>query len=190
MLQNKPLIHFGENIWVIEGSIVKDMGLSFSTRMIVVKLSDGSLWVCDPVQIPDSTLEEVERLGKIEYLLASTQRHIWRLRSWHEKYPKSQLWTCGNIPRKLRGLPFTGVLNDTPIWVDDFNQIIFKGNKLLSEAVFFHKASNTLIMGDIIQNNEKIPGRPFTNFMFRLSGAAYPNGGVGLDLKLTFSECL
>jgi len=24
--------------------------------------------------------------------------------------------------------------------------------------------------------------------MFRLSGAAYPNGGVGLDLRLTFSD--
>ena len=135
-----------------------------------------------------NTLKEVEKLGKIEYLLASTQRHIWRLRAWHEKYPESQLWTCGNIPRKLNGLPFTGVLNDTSMWPDDFEQMIFKGNRLLSEAVFFHKASNTLIMGDIIQNNEKIPGRPFTNFMFRLSGAAYPNGGVGLDLRLTFSD--
>jgi len=36
---------FGENIWIVDGPDVRDMGVMFTTRMAVVKLSDGSLWV-------------------------------------------------------------------------------------------------------------------------------------------------
>ena len=42
-ISDAELLPFGNNIWVIEGPIVKDLGLSFSTRMIIVRMSDGSL---------------------------------------------------------------------------------------------------------------------------------------------------
>ncbi len=31
---------FAENVWIIDGPSVRDMGLMFTTRMTVVKLSD------------------------------------------------------------------------------------------------------------------------------------------------------
>ena len=40
---------FAENVWIIDGPPVRDMGFMFTTRMTVVKLSDGSLWVNSPV---------------------------------------------------------------------------------------------------------------------------------------------
>ena len=187
-LSDMPLVQFGEDIWIVEGPLAKDMGLMFSTRMIITRLSDGTLWLCDPVKISNNTLKLIENLGEIKYLLVSTQRHIWRLRDWHEKFPTAQIWSCGNIPKKLKNLPYTGFLSDAPIWDNDFEQVIFKGNKFLSEIVFYHKFSKTVIMGDIIQNNEKKRGRPITNLIFKISGAAYPNGGVGFDFKLTFSD--
>ena len=187
-LIENSLVEFGKNVWVIEGSFVKDMGLTFSTRMIVVKLSDGMIWICDPVKISENAQKSIEKIGEIKYLIASTQRHIWRLNSWHKQFPNAELWSCGNIPKKLKKLPYKGILSNTSIWDNDFEQIIFEGNKYLSEMVFYHKVSKTIFMGDIIQNNVKIKGRPFTNFIFWLSGAAYPNGGVGLDLRLTFTD--
>ena len=187
-ISNAELLPFGKNIWVIEGPMVKDMGLLFSTRMIVVRMSDGSLWVCDPVRISDNTHRLINELGEIKYLLVTTQRHVWRLSSWHEKYPNAQLWSCANVPKKLKHLPYTGTMSDSQNWGCDFEQITIKGNKLLSEIAFCHKESKTLIMGDIVQNNEQKDGRPFTNFIFRISGAAYPSGGVGFDLKLTFTN--
>ena len=39
------LAAFAENIWIVDGPIVRDMGVIFTARMAVVKLSDGSLWV-------------------------------------------------------------------------------------------------------------------------------------------------
>jgi hypothetical protein len=119
-----------------------------------------------------------------------TQRHVWRLKLWHEKFPQAKLWTCGNIPKGLAHLPFAGILNDSDTWPDDFEQILFKGNRFLTEIFFYHKASKTVLMGDLIQNNKRIPGKPFTYLVFKLLGVAYPKGGVALDLKLSTNKAI
>ena len=43
------LAAFAENIWIVDGPIVRDMDVIFTARMAVVKLSDGSLWVNSPI---------------------------------------------------------------------------------------------------------------------------------------------
>lgn len=36
------LREFARNIWIVDGSNVRDFGLMFATRMVIVKHSDGS----------------------------------------------------------------------------------------------------------------------------------------------------
>ena len=43
------LQEFAENVWIVDGPPVRFLGMLFPTRMILVKLSDGSLWVNSPV---------------------------------------------------------------------------------------------------------------------------------------------
>ena len=52
------LQEFAEDIWIVDGPAVRDMGVMFTTRMAVVKLSDGSLWVDSPVPVPFDTLKK------------------------------------------------------------------------------------------------------------------------------------
>ena len=40
---------FAESVYVIDGPNVRDMGIWFTTRMTVVRLSNGSVWVSSPV---------------------------------------------------------------------------------------------------------------------------------------------
>jgi hypothetical protein len=75
-----------------------------------------------------------------------------------------------------------------PAWAADLDQLAFKGNPLIEEVVFLHKPSRTLILDDLIQNSPAVEGRPVTNAVFRLFGAAYPNGGVPRDLRATFTH--
>ena len=70
---------FAENIWIVDGPNVRDMGFMFTTRMTVVRLYDGSLWVDSPVTVPSETLSRITELGPVRYLVAATQRHVWRL---------------------------------------------------------------------------------------------------------------
>jgi hypothetical protein len=43
---------FAENVSVVDGPPVRAVGVTFTTRMIIVKLADGSLWVNSPVSEP------------------------------------------------------------------------------------------------------------------------------------------
>ncbi len=183
---------FANNIWIVEGPNVHDMGLLFTTRMTVVKLSEGSVWVESPVPLPEETLQQIRRLGSVKYIIVSTQRHVWRLKSWHALFPDAQLWAPGKAALTLGDIPVAvnEVFTDTPGhgWAHDFEQLAFKGNSFLREVLFLHRESRTVILGDLIQANPMIRGRPVRNAVFRALGAAYPKGGVGLDIRLSFTN--
>jgi hypothetical protein len=183
---------FAENLWIIDGPPVRDMGVMFTTRMAVVKLSDGSLWVNSPVSVPFDTLNCITELGSVRYLLAATPRHVWRLAAWHTLFPAARLWAPRPTPFTLKKghLPFTGILGEMPpqAWMDDLDQLAFKGNPLIEEVLFFHKQSRTVIIDDLIQIHSKVRGRPFRNALLKLGGVASPHGGVPLDIRLSFTN--
>lgn len=183
---------FAENLWIIDGPPVRDMGVMFTTRMAVAKLSDGSLWVNSPVSVPFDTLKRITEIGPVKYLLAATPRHVWRLAAWHTLFPEARLWTPRTTPFTLKKghLPFTGILGNEPpqSWKDDFDQLAFKGNPLIEEVLFFHKQSRTVIIDDLIQIHPNVRGKPFRNALFKLEGVASPHGGVPLDIRLSFTN--
>ena len=83
---------FAKNVWIANGPDVRDMGVMFTTRMTIVKLSDGSLWLESPVSVSLETLKRITALGPVRYLVAATPRHVWRLEQWHSLFPEAQLW--------------------------------------------------------------------------------------------------
>lgn len=186
------LTAFGTNIWIVDGPKVRDMGLIFTTRMTVVKLSDGSVWVESPVTLPSEIHDQIRGIGSVQYVVSSTQRHVWRLNAWHELYPNAQLWapTGARLAAGKSPVPASDVFTDTPApgWAEDLEQLAFRGSSLLKEVIFLHKESRTVILGDLVQANPMLKGRPFRNAVFKLMGAAYPKGGVGYDLRLSFRD--
>ena len=183
---------FANNVWIVDGAPVRDFGVMFTTRMTVVKLSDGSLWVNSPVSVPFDTLKRITELGPVRYLVAATPRHVWRLEEWHTLFPEAQLWAPRTTPFTLKKgrLPFTGILGDEPPqgWANDLDQLAFKGNPLIEEVLFFHKESRTVILDDLIQIHPIVKGKPLRNALFKLAGVASPHGGVALDIRLSFTN--
>jgi len=181
---------FADDLWVVEGPNVRDFGIIFTTRMVIARLSDGSLWVDSPVSVTSDTLKRVTALGPVQYLVAATPRHVWRLAEWHSQFPGAQLWAAKPSPLTLKkgNLKFTGILtDDTPqVWAEDLDQFPFRGNPLIEEVIFLHRKSRTVILDDLIQNHPALKGHPLRNVLFRLAGVAYPNGGVPLDIRLSF----
>jgi hypothetical protein len=182
---------FGKNIWLAEGPVVHDMGIPFTTRMTVVKLSDGSVWVESPVPVPYTTLHRIMDLGPVRYLVAATPRHVWRLESWHTLFPEAQLWAPPPtlFTLKAKGLSMTGSLCEKPpeSWSDDLEQLPFKGSALLSEVLFLHKESHTVILGDLIQHHT-LGNNPLINALLKLEGVISGQGVVGLDIRLSFTN--
>ena len=181
---------FAESVWIVEGPSVRDMGVMFTTRMTIVKLRTGSLWLDSPISVTSETLRHVTDLGPVGYLVAATPRHVWRLAAWHTLFPEAQLWAPRPTPFTLKkgSLSYTGILGDEPpqAWKNDFDQLAFKGNPLIEEVLFFHKPSRTVILDDLIQVHPRVEGKHFRNALFKLEGVVSPYGGVGLDIRLSF----
>lgn len=183
---------FGKNVWIVEGPQVRDFGVMFTTRMTIVRLRDGSLWVDSPVPVSTETQERVTALGPVTYLVAGTPRHVWRLEEWHKRFPEAQVWAARKTPLTLKNedLEMTGVLTDAVPegWAGEIEQVAFKGSSLIEEIVFFHKESRTLILDDLIQRVPLKKGKPFRNALLKMSGVAYPNGSAPLDMRLSFTR--
>ena len=188
-----PELHaFAKNVSIVDGPSVRDMGVMFTTRMTVVRLFDGSLLVNSPVSVPFDTLKRITEVGPVRYLVAATPRHVWRLDEWHTLFPEAQLWAARTTPLTLkkRHLLFTGTLGDVPPlgWAEDLDQLAFKGNPLIEEVIFFHKQSGTVILDDLIQFHPVVKGKVLRNALFKLGGVGYPQGGVPLDIRLSFTN--
>ena len=183
---------FAKDGWIADGPRVRDFGVMFTTRMEVVKLSNGSLWVNSPVVVPFDTLQRITQLGPVRYLVAATPRHVWRLEMWHTLFPEAELWAPRSTPFTLKKgyLPLTGILADGPpeCWADDLDQLVFKGNPLIEEVLFLQRESRTVILDDLIQIHPIVKGKPFRNALFKLAGVASPDGGVPHDIRMTFSN--
>jgi hypothetical protein len=55
---------FAENLWMIDGSPVRNFGIPLPTRMIVIRLTDNTFWVNPPVSTPDNELDRIKALGQ------------------------------------------------------------------------------------------------------------------------------
>ena len=171
-MENPGLHRFADALWISEGPIVRFFGAPYPTRMIVVKLGDGSLWINSPVAATREQAAQLASIGPVAHLVSPTRLHDWRLESWTEFYPNAQVWKA----RALRNLP-------SPPWKADIDQMLFQGSFALSEVEFFHRQSRTLIVGDFIQNFQPLRGRPMRNVMLRLGGI---QGGAPRDLRFSF----
>jgi hypothetical protein len=190
------VISLGDRLSVIEGPVVRDLGLPFTTRMTVAQLQDGSLWIESPVPVEYETLARLRELGPVRHLVCQTPRHMWRLEEWHRLFPDAALWGCPPSPITVAHsrLPLAGTLGDRPnaAWADDFDQVAIRGSlvvgnrRLLEEVWFLHRPSRTLIVGDIIQVHAQRPGRPLRNAFLRAAGIAGPEGGTSVDIRAAF----
>jgi Domain of unknown function (DUF4336) len=115
------LTQFAENISIVDGPPVRVFGVPLPTRMIIVKLADGSLWVNSPVSVPTQVLDQIKASGPVRYLVAPTKLHIWRLEEWHALFPEAELWIPQRNQNKSKRLPFSCILGGilSPGWLSD-----------------------------------------------------------------------
>jgi hypothetical protein len=176
---------FGPDIWLIDGPPVRAFGIWLPTRMVVVRLRDGSLWINSPVAVSKSLLASMEGIGPPRYLIAPTPLHVWRLDEWRRLFPQAELWGPPGLARSPRRKMFAGLLGDEPPeqWEADLDQVVFKGNAFVQEVEFFHKPSRTLVFADFLQNYPPDKSRRLLSALQRLGGVS--GLGVPIDVRLT-----
>ena len=140
-------------IWLKEYPI-HYAGTDFDARMTVVRLGDGRLWIHSPSTIDAETKEAIAALGPVAFIVAPGSYHYFHVPSWQQAFPDADTYICPGIERKRPDLHFDWILGDRAerAWDEDLDQVLVRGNRLIWETAFLHRASKTLILVDLIEN--------------------------------------
>jgi len=181
-------------IWIIDGPPVICRRMPHPTRATVVRLEDGGLWVHSPTHLTPGLIDELQALGPVSHLVAPNRLHYCAMPSWQKQFPDATSWVAPGVAERAAkngvALDFDHELTDTPppAWDGQINQLMVGGSRTHHEAVFFHPASRTLILTDLIQNFEtgKLPVwmRP----LVWISGADDSDGRMPTLLRMTFNK--
>jgi len=179
------------DLWIAEGGWIRFYGLPFPTRMTVIRLADGGLWVHSPIADRNGLAEAVMALGPVRHLVAPNWIHYAWLPDWQARFDQATSWGCPGVVARAasRGvrLHLDHTLGDSPpaAWSGQIEQRLADSG-FHREVVFFHRASKTLILTDLIENfePEKMPWwvRP----LIRLGGVCDPDGRMPRDIAASF----
>lgn len=162
--------------------------LPFTTRMTVVRLSNGDLILHSPIQFDERLAAEVQRLGQVRHLVSPNQFHYAHIGEWARAFPDTISWASPLVRRRARArhidVDFTRDLdNPTPEeWRGEVEQLLFPGG-YFKEFIFLHKASRTLILADTIINIELDKISEPWRTVIKLTGMYHPYGRIFFGMR-------
>ena len=157
------LKEFGHEIWTADGPDVAVIGFHYPTRMAVVRLSDGSLFIWSPIRLADSVRAAVDAIGQVRHIIAPNSLHHLFLPEWKRAYPEAKVYAPPGLRKKRKDIVFDADLGrvPSPDWVEEIDQVPMQGNLITTEVVFFHGKSGTVLFTDLIQ---QLPNNLFSGW--------------------------
>lgn len=145
---------FGDEIWTASGQIAVVAGFRYPTRMVVIRLSSGALFVWSPIGLSNALRAAVDALGPVHCVVAPNALHHLFVGEWRQAYPGAKIYAAPGLRKRRRDIMFDGDLNEStpPDWSSEIDQVVVRGNWITTEVVFFHRKSRTVIFADLIQH--------------------------------------
>jgi Domain of unknown function (DUF4336) len=125
--------------------------------MTIVRLSTGDLVAISPIKIDRETIEQIDLLGEVKYIIAPNLYHHLFIQDFRSIYPQAQLWATASLVKKRPDLTIDVPMVERQntifdeidyLFVDGFQTLFLTGYTPLDEYVFCHRASRTLILTD------------------------------------------
>lgn len=182
------LLEFGPGIWICEGPVPFFFGFHYPTRMAVVRLSDGSLFVWSPIALSTTLRREIDALGPVRYLVSPNLLHHLFLGEWKSAFPEASLYASPGLRKRRKDITFDADLGNAPDpgWAADIDQVLVRGSFAMTEVVFFHRASRTAIFADLIENLPSDWFKGWRGVLARLDGIIAPNPGAPREWRASF----
>jgi hypothetical protein len=186
---------FGPDIGIVDGPLEYmtiagvRLPLAFPTRMTVVRLKSGDLFLHSPIVFNPTLVQQLQGLGSVRHLVSPNQFHYAHIGEWARAFPDAVMWASPHVRERARARGIDVQFNrdlaaDAPDdWRDDIEQCVIPGG-YFGEFAFFHKRSKTLVFADTMLNLEldKL-GQPW-RFATWLTGMYYPDGGIFFGMRL------
>ncbi|MEW6304933.1 MAG: DUF4336 domain-containing protein [Verrucomicrobiota bacterium] len=141
------------DVWEISRPM-KAPGLRAGHRMTVVRVGPEDLWIHSPVAWDIALDEALENLGAARYFVAPSRYHDLYWLDWFQNFSGSTFSCAPGVKEEHAHLPFQRVLTDGAAdpWEPQLQKVFIAGMPKVNEFVFFHPASRSLIVADLVFN--------------------------------------
>jgi hypothetical protein len=183
-----------DNVWIVDGPVIR-FGMPwpkmpFPTRMTIVRLTEG-LFIHSPTELTDGLRAEVERIGPPRWIAGPNRIHYWWIPDWRAAFPQADIYLAPRIREQAggridfpahdlhqtSGYPWDGEIATLPI-----------AGSYMTEVEFFHRASRTLVLTDLIENFEPDKLPLLSRWLTKLGGAQHPDGQMPRDMRFTYKN--
>ena len=176
-----------DGIWVLDGDPISFLTFPYEIRSTVIDLGGDELLIHSPVQLSAASLLKTLP-GQVKYIVSPNKLHSLFLEDWKKAFPDAKLYAPPGLRGRRPALPFYKELTDEsePEWQGVLKQKIVRGSWFMSEVVFFHERSGSLILGDLIENHNPQGFGWLHRKIGLLMAMLAPNGSTARNYRWTF----
>jgi len=163
--------------------------LPFTTRMTVVRLGNGDLFLHSPIAFSRDLANDLRSRGTVRHLVSPNQFHYAHIGEWAKAFPGALTWASPHVRERAGSrkidVHFARDLgeNAPEEWAGEIDQTLIPGG-IFKEFAFFHGHSKTLIFADTIINLELNKITQPWRFVTRLTGMYHPSGQIFFGMRL------
>lgn len=179
-----------QDVWMADGPVVSFFGFPYPTRMVVVRLSGGDLWVWSPIGLNEQLREQVEACGPVRHLVAPNKIHHLFLDQWKRAWPEARLYAAPGLASRRPDLALDTELGGEPdpAWRGEIDQVLLGGSLVMNEVVFFHRASRSCLVCDLVQRHDPAGMPRWKAAIMRLDGLVGDHGSTPREWRLSFFD--
>ena len=156
-------------------------GLTVAVRSVAIQTRDGVI-ILSPINFTPQQRAQIVAMGKVVAIIEPSLFHsafAVRAKNW---FPTAELWGSPGAPEKHPQIGWNKTLHQDPWpYAPDLQTIFVRGAPKLGESVFYHTATKTLFVTDLVFNMKKTHGL-LAPVMFRWLGI-YNKFTVGSFMK-------
>ncbi len=166
--------------------------------MVVIRLIEHPnedkpcAWIWSPIPITDALAREVEtKAGPVKYICSPNKIHHIFLKEWSDRFPDAIVYASPGLEKRqvAKGVKFDarfGKDEPEPPFANEIETVIVCGSYVMEEVEFFHKATKTAIICDLIQRFPDSSISGFKGMLMKIDGLVGENGSTPRDWRITF----
>ncbi len=185
-----------EDVWIVDGPIIHFGApwpkMPFPTRMTIVRLPGNELFLHSPISFDDKLAREIADIGRPAWIVGPNRLHYWWIPDWHAAFPAAAVHLAPGVTEQAGtriGFAFHPLTPGATFPWDGGIATLPVAGGYMTEFVFFHRASRTLIVTDLIENfeSDKLDSL-LMRCLTRLGGVLDPDGQMPRDMRLSFAR--
>jgi hypothetical protein len=127
-------------------------GVRLRSRMTVIRLADGRLWVHSASEPTPELCAELDRLGQVSWLVVPNRWHHIHAAAMKARYPDAQVIGPASAKLRNKSVALDVAIDDErlPSLVPELSPVALRGVPFLDETLFYHAKTRTLIGADLM----------------------------------------